>query len=162
MRLESSKLHEHVEMFADAVTSNGKWKHTKFFIGKYIPEKKLKNAMASYAQLSNDEVPLLLIDDTLFGSAKDGLLMTTSNLYYSTLLKPGETPETGKGCIPLSDIQSIYFDSDDNKISSIAASGTIVHINSAPFAYLSNKPFTEITALNDLFSKLSTVGHVDE
>ncbi|MGI6085471.1 MAG: hypothetical protein ACOYIF_08500, partial [Acetivibrionales bacterium] len=41
-------------------------------------------------------------------------------------------------------------------------SGTIVHINSAPFAYLSNKPFTEITALNDLFSKLSTVGHVDE
>ena len=161
MKLEGNELRDYIERYADTVAPNGKWKQNMFFIGKYIPEKKLKNAVASYAGLSDGEIPLVLVDDTLFGSAKEGLLLTTANLYYNVILKPGKSFEKGKGCIPLSNIQSAFFDSGNFTIGEIAASGTIFYINSIPFGYLVKESFADMTVLNDLFSKLNTTEYVD-
>lgn len=50
---------------------------TNIFIYPAIPEKKLKNALKSYTfgQVQPEEI-VILVDDTVFGSAKDGLIIT--------------------------------------------------------------------------------------
>lgn len=51
-----------------------------------IPFRKLKTARKLYAKYNETkEIPLLLIDDTFFRSAKLGLLMTNSNIYFRLL-----------------------------------------------------------------------------
>ena len=52
----------------------------KIFFHPDIPPKKLKNALKTYAKIGS-EVPLMLIDDTLFGSAKAGLILTNEAIY---------------------------------------------------------------------------------
>lgn len=52
----------------------------RVYVRPHIPQKKLSAALESYgANMSADEV-LVLIDDTLFGGAKDGVLMGESKL----------------------------------------------------------------------------------
>lgn len=82
-------------------------------IGDGIPEKKLENAKRKYAHFKNDESPLILIDNTMFGSAKEGVLMTERTLYFKdTTSKPNS--------INLCDITSVKLDGDmDKKDSSI-------------------------------------------
>ena len=46
-----------------------------------IPEKKLKNALRSFAPGVKAEDVLLLADDTAFGSAKEGVILTKNALY---------------------------------------------------------------------------------
>ena len=54
----------------------------RLFFMEEIPKKKLENARRSYARsFETGEVPVLLWDDTLFGSAKDGFLLTDRRLY---------------------------------------------------------------------------------
>lgn len=43
--------------------------------------KKIGNAINSYAQLNNEEYPIICYDNTLFGSSKDGCLLTTKGIY---------------------------------------------------------------------------------
>lgn len=54
----------------------------KVYIKPDIPLKKIKNALKSYGDenIQPDET-ILLLDDTLFGSAKTGLLITEDALY---------------------------------------------------------------------------------
>ncbi len=49
-----------------------------------IPEKKLRNATQHYAKGVDSSRVLFLYDDTVFGSAKDGYLVTDSAFYYSS------------------------------------------------------------------------------
>ncbi|HKY26640.1 MAG TPA: toll/interleukin-1 receptor domain-containing protein [Pyrinomonadaceae bacterium] len=51
------------------------------FIGT-IPPKKLKNAINAYATQVAPEDVLLLYDDTVFGGAKDGFLLTADAVYW--------------------------------------------------------------------------------
>jgi TIR domain-containing protein len=51
------------------------------FVGT-VPSKKLKNAIATYASQVSPEDVLLLYDNTTFGSAKDGLLLTSDAVYW--------------------------------------------------------------------------------
>lgn len=51
------------------------------FVGK-IPPKKLNNAIKSFAKEVAPEDVLLLYDDTFFGSAKNGLLLTAEAVYW--------------------------------------------------------------------------------
>jgi len=53
----------------------------QIFFAPDIPPKKLKNAIQKYAFIKKDETPLLLIDDTVFGSAKIGLVLTDKTVY---------------------------------------------------------------------------------
>ncbi|WP_342476596.1 zinc ribbon domain-containing protein [Paenibacillus sp. FSL H7-0350] len=49
---------------------------------------KLANAKASYAPIQ-DEAPILLFDNTAFGSAKDGFLITDQNIYAHNMMAKG-------------------------------------------------------------------------
>ena len=51
------------------------------FVGT-IPPKKLKNAIGSYATEVSPEDVLLLYDNTVFGSAKEGLILTPDAVYW--------------------------------------------------------------------------------
>ncbi len=65
-------------------------RHGQVYFAPNIPANKLQNAIAKFAPLAPGERPLLLIDNTVFGSAKDGLLMTDVALYAHN---PLEAPQ---------------------------------------------------------------------
>lgn len=52
------------------------------FVGNKIPADKLANAIAAYAQHVLPKDALLLYDNTFFGGAKDGLLLTRDSVYW--------------------------------------------------------------------------------
>lgn len=72
----------------------------RIFFAPNVPPKKLKNALGSYASAAKDEEVLVLIDDTIFGSAKDGALLTSKGFYVHGMM---QSPQS----IQLSDIQSV-------------------------------------------------------
>ena len=56
-------------------------KDSRIFFQPDIPPKRLRNALASYAKGAQEQDVLVLVDDTVFGSAKDGDLLTPTALY---------------------------------------------------------------------------------
>lgn len=75
------------------------------YIAPNIPHGKLHGALSSFipAGVSPNDV-LLLIDDTVFGSAKEGLALTATHLYCKQIM---DAPKQ----FPLNTIQSIHFGS---------------------------------------------------
>ncbi|MFO0550152.1 MAG: hypothetical protein U0271_17290 [Polyangiaceae bacterium] len=70
------------------------------YLAPNIDPKKLANALASYARLAT-EAPVMLFDNTVWGSAKSGALLTTHALYVDTHGSP----------IPLGELTSLpHFD----------------------------------------------------
>jgi hypothetical protein len=63
-------------------------------------EKKLNNAKAAYANIGANEEVLFLFDDTVFGSAKEGFVVTSSSIYSHTINKDG---------ISFADIDKLYL-----------------------------------------------------
>ncbi len=59
---------------------------TGFLFTPAIPQKKVRNAIKSYAPDVSESEVLLLLDTTVFGSAKDGLLLTSDALYAHPFL----------------------------------------------------------------------------
>ncbi len=57
-----------------------------------IPEEKLKNATEKYADIPYSETPLLLIDNTLLGSGKDGAVFTGKRVFGKVFFTKGEIP----------------------------------------------------------------------
>lgn len=75
------------------------------FFASNIPARKLRNAKARYASdMEADEFPLVLIDDTAFGSAKAGVLITDRALYAKFTL---EEPV----CVPLAELYDVAYQS---------------------------------------------------
>ena len=56
----------------------------RIFVAPDIPAKKLENARSKFITM-NDPI-VALIDDTLFGSAKDGLAISENYIYAKDLL----------------------------------------------------------------------------
>lgn len=52
----------------------------RVYVQPYIPQKKLQAALSSYGSSMVEDDVLVLIDDTLFGSAKEGLIIGKSTL----------------------------------------------------------------------------------
>ncbi|MCL2563809.1 MAG: hypothetical protein FWE08_07220 [Oscillospiraceae bacterium] len=68
------------------------WKNVWIF--EQIPQKKLRNAIRSYASnMGHDETVLVLYDDTVFGSSKEGFILTTRRLYGKNLMESGSFVE---------------------------------------------------------------------
>jgi len=66
----------------------------RLFFMEGIPPKRLANAKQSYAQgFEADEVPIFLWDDTVFGSAKDGFLLTDRRLYQKNFTEDASSSE---------------------------------------------------------------------
>lgn len=55
------------------------------FFFDQIPPKKLQNVLRSYARVQRDERPLVLVDNTTFGSARDGALLTDCRMYVHNM-----------------------------------------------------------------------------
>lgn len=66
-----------LEKYIDSLKSD-----KNFFIGEDIPEKKLRGAATSYAE--NFDECIILYDDTVFGSAKEGFLLTKTHFSCKT------------------------------------------------------------------------------
>jgi len=67
-----------------------------------IPTKKLMNALNAYAFGGQREGALVLVDNTVFGSAKDGGLLTPTMFYAHNMMEPPVS-------ISLRDIESVAF-----------------------------------------------------
>ena len=78
-------------------------------------EKKLNGAL-NYANLEKNEIPLILIDTTVFRSAKEGVLYTTRAVYYKNI---GANPQT----IPYSDLHRIFVDKFMNNFYYVTLNG---------------------------------------
>ncbi len=63
-----------------------KFPETGFLTAPGIPQKKTRNAIKSYAPDASESEVLLLLDTTVFGSAKDGLFLTSDALYAHPFL----------------------------------------------------------------------------
>jgi hypothetical protein len=79
-----------IDRFQAAVAKFSESAHARIedgsiFFPPKIPEKKLRNATASFAPNIQLSDVLLLIDTTVWGSAKDGLLMTSNELFVKDL-----------------------------------------------------------------------------
>lgn len=77
-------------------------------INYYIPgdnkfDNKLRKAMAAYAYVESDEKCMVLLDDTIFGSATDGFVFTNKNIYFNN-------SEYKKQCVAIEDIDDVYED----------------------------------------------------
>ena len=79
--------------------------HKTFFCVLQIPQRKLVNAIGSYAYQATkkDEAALLLYDSTVFGSAKAGFLLTSYGVYSK------EIPFDGNFC-PLDEIIDVRYE----------------------------------------------------
>lgn len=70
------------------------------YLGEAIPPDKLANAISSYAPDVSPKDVLLFFDNTVFGGAKDGLLLTAEAVYWHNISsKPGQ--------IKYSDIEAV-------------------------------------------------------
>lgn len=67
-----------------------------------IPIKKLSNARKGFFKHDSGEFPLVFIDQTLFGSGKEGLIITQKNIYWKAAFHKAES-------VPLNQIQKIKY-----------------------------------------------------
>ncbi|MGO4889915.1 hypothetical protein ACJ2A9_19400 [Anaerobacillus sp. MEB173] len=70
--------------FEELITTHGKelmGKH-KVLVGEEIPEKKLAKAIASYGEGVSPSNVLVLCDASVFGTGKDGFIITKAGFYY--------------------------------------------------------------------------------
>lgn len=81
-------------------------------------EKKLNNAQQAYADYSHRETPLLLFDNTVFGSAKEGFLLTDFALYSNDLDSGGVALEAIDD-IRLKGSEMLLLDVSGNEIGQI-------------------------------------------
>ena len=65
---------------------SSKFPETGFLFSPTIPQKKVRNAIKSYAPDASESEVLLLLDTTVFGSAKDGSFLTSDALYAHPFL----------------------------------------------------------------------------
>jgi len=64
------------------------------FLFDQIPQKKLQNATRSFARgMGSDETVIVLYDDTVFGSSKEGFILTTRRLYGKNIMERGMSVE---------------------------------------------------------------------
>jgi len=68
-------------------------KDKHIFFQPDIPRKKLRNALTSYAKDAQEQDALVLVDDTVFGSAKDGALLTPTALYTHNQMEQSQRTE---------------------------------------------------------------------
>jgi hypothetical protein len=81
----------------------GNFKGEYLYLKGSIPEKKLINAIQTYAAGVSREAALLLYDNTVFGSAKDGLIMTADSIYWR-----GNNFDSC-GVLHFSDIKTVHY-----------------------------------------------------
>jgi len=107
-RIQFHSLQERSNIMNDQIVDKVQSYATKFTNPNFrftpdIPQKKIRNAIKAYAPDASESEVLLLLDTTVFGSAKNGLLLTGDALYtHSILEKPSK--------VALKDINTITLE----------------------------------------------------
>lgn len=95
------------------------WKNNSSMKNRFIlaisDYEKLQGALSSYGSLEKNEEPVVLYDDTVFGGAKDGFLITNKNVYTHEMFAESY------GKLPLSDVERITIGGTDIFFNSIRA-----------------------------------------
>lgn len=103
--IESSNNHPDFRFLAESLQSkllNSDINLQKLYVAPNISEKRIKNAIASYApNLSPNEI-IVLIDSTMFGGGSDGLILTDTGLYAKDIMKKPKS-------IKFSEIKEVEF-----------------------------------------------------
>ena len=148
--IETKQIIDFTENYFSAICHSGiRWSSLGIYYRNSIPDRKLLNAKKKYAKFnSDDESALLLVDDSLLGSARKGFVMTESNIYYSLGNQDNEALSSGsvRGALSLNNVKTIIF---REKMLT-----TTLVVNGAPFANLTYISRDEINILNDFFNKL--------
>lgn len=101
-----TQLSERIAAFTRVLRDEGIAFYSVFFYPQ-IPSAKLVNATSSYANFNRrKDFALLLVDDTVFRSAKNGFLLTTRSLFYR-LTKDGAVFAKCNGKASLKDVRSL-------------------------------------------------------
>jgi len=108
-----------------------------------IPRKKLDAVLKSYAEGVAKEDALVLIDNTVFGGAKDGLLMTPTTLYVHNQMKEPEH-------IDLVDIENVAF---------TEGLTSVLHINDAKFLEINMPEKDAIRRFADMLREIVSKRH---
>lgn len=116
--------------------------------GKKLIPKKIKNIRKKYAAYDVDsEVPILIFDDTVFGSARRGFLLTNRALYYH--LFPVKNGLPIKGSIRLSSITEVQIECLEKTSNLTVNNERIAHLS----AFSLKLPYVlEANVLNELFN----------
>ena len=132
--------------FSTLLQGRPDWPFANLFYGPSIPLSKLGNARKAYADYHDQkEKELLLFDNTSFGSAREGFLMTDTNIYYSEK-RPFEKKREGKH--PVSNIMTI-------ELGRAFFLGYGIHINGESLIDLTLMSLKEAMVLQDFFVKIS-------
>ena len=88
--LENECLLTIAKQYFEEVNLGGKyWAFECFYYGPFIPEDKLREASENYAPYSEQERPIIYIDNSWIGHIKDidksGVVITNKNLYYKLM-----------------------------------------------------------------------------
>ncbi|WP_372362103.1 J domain-containing protein [Xanthomonas sp. NCPPB 1325] len=100
----------------------------RIFIAPHIPNKKLAGALESYGQGLQPQDVVVLIDDTLFGGAREGVLITEAQIRCKAVFQPVEIRLLGV-------------------LSAITTEGKYVYINGERFADLNMPNKDDLKAL---------------
>lgn len=104
---------------------HGSLRNSGWYVGSDIPPKKLAGAREGFAPTDEArETPVLLYDGTVFGSAKRGLLLTTTALYWLITSAEDGFSEV-RGRLPLGAIKQIGLEGATVVVNAEAI-GTIV------------------------------------
>ncbi|CAD1796153.1 J domain-containing protein [Xanthomonas arboricola pv. juglandis] len=106
----------------------------RIFIAPRIPQKKLAGALESYGQGLQPQDVVVLIDDTLFGGAREGVLITEAQIRCKAVFQPV-------------DIRLIGV------LSAITTEGKYVYINGERFADLNMPNRGDLKALFNAVSR---------
>lgn len=114
------------------------------FFAPDIPERKLRNAVEGYARAGGGERALALIDNSFFGSAKDGVLLTRERIYSS------EWSDV-TFALDLSAIESVEFVETD--------SAKEIHLNNAKFVVLHMADAQSVRTFTEMLDEIRRVFH---
>ncbi|MBB3801108.1 curved DNA-binding protein CbpA [Xanthomonas arboricola] len=106
----------------------------RIFVAPRIPQKKLAGALESYGQGLHPQDVVVLIDDTLFGGAREGVLITEAQIRCKAVFQPVEIRLLGV-------------------LSAITTEGKYVYINCERFADLNMPNRGDLKALFNAVSR---------
>lgn len=133
--------------FSKQKTGVGIGNFSRILYGKKINQKKINTVRTKYAAYDiHNELPILLVDDTVFASASRGFLITNCTLYYH--LYPIENGLPIKGSIKLSSISEMQIECLEKTSNLMVNNERIAHLS----AFSQKWPgILEANVLNELF-----------
>jgi hypothetical protein len=113
-----------------------------YHLAPEIPTKKLTGACQGYARFDfARETPVWLLDDTVFGTGKRGLLVTTEALHFA-VTNPLDGFSEDRGRIPLAAIQALRI------------VGDALYVNDAKLGSLTQPAEAAVLAVEAFFREL--------